>query len=178
MHGQTPHPNAVPGLLFPDFARLVLRRRDGPDRGHLTLDREAEGQHPGHILPLLREHEIAVSRVLTDRGTEYCGKPESHPYELCLAVENIDYTRTKARSPQTKGIYERFNKTALTEFYQVALRKKLYRSVAELQADLDDWMRDHNTKRTHQGRWCFGKTPMQTFVDMLPIAGEKLLQVA
>ena len=93
-------------------------------------------------------------------------------------MENIDHARTKARSPQTNGICERFNKPVLTEFYQVALRKKLYRSVAEFQADLDEWMRDYNTKRTHHGKWCFGKTPMQTFIDMLPVAREKLLQAA
>jgi transposase InsO family protein len=130
------------------------------------------------VLPFFEEHEIRVSRVLTDRGTEYCGIPQSHPYELYLAVENIDHTRTKAKSPQTNGICERFNKTILQEFYQVALRRKLYRSTAELQADLDAWMRDYNTIRTHQGRWCYGKTPMQTFIDTLPIAKEKLLQVA
>src|ERR1700748_894366 len=116
------------------------------------------------VLPFFEEHEIRVSRVLTDRGTEYCGQPQSHPYELYLAVENIDHTRTKARSPQTNGICERFNKTILQEFYQVALRRKLYRSIGEFQADLDAWMREYNTVRTHQGRWCFGKTPMQTFV--------------
>src|SRR4051812_22270924 len=103
---------------------------------------------------------------------------DRHEYELYLAVENIDHTRTKAKSPQTNGICERFNKTILQEFYQVALRRKLYRSTAELQADLDAWMRDYNTIRTHQGRWCYGKTPMQTFIDTLPIAKEKLLQVA
>ena len=130
------------------------------------------------VIPFFEEHEIAVSRVLTDRGTEYCGTPQSHPYELYLAVENIDHTRTKAKSPQTNGICERFNKTILQEFYQVALRRKLYRSITELQADLDAWMRDYNTIRTHQGRWCYGKTPMQTFIDMLPVAKEKLLQAA
>jgi transposase InsO family protein len=130
------------------------------------------------VLPFFEEHEIRVSRVLTDRGTEYCGTPQGHPYELYLAVENIDHTRTKAKSPQTNGICERFNKTILQEFYQVALRRKLYRSIAELQADLDGWMRDYNTVRTHQGRWCYGKTPMQTFIDMLPVAKEKLLQAA
>ena len=114
------------------------------------------------VLPFFEEQGIIVSRVLTDRGTEYCGNPQSHDYELYLAVENIDRTRTKARSPQTNGICERFHKTMLTEFYQVALRKKLYPSIAELQADLDVWMRDYNTVRTHQGRWCYGKTPMQT----------------
>jgi transposase InsO family protein len=130
------------------------------------------------VLPFFDEQGIVVSRVLTDRGTEYCGNPRSHEYELYLAVENIDHTRTKARSPQTNGICERFHKTMLTEFYQVALRKKLYRTTDELQADLDLWMRDYNTVRTHQGRWCYGKTPMQTFIDTLPVAKEKLLQAA
>jgi transposase InsO family protein len=130
------------------------------------------------VLPFFEENEIVVSRVLTDRGTEYCGNPQTHAYELYLAVENIDHTRTKAKSPQTNGICERFNKTILQEFYQVALRKKLYRSIGELQADLDAWMREYNTIRTHQGRWCYGKTPMQTFIDTLPVAKEKLLQAA
>lgn len=130
------------------------------------------------VVPFFDEHEIAVSRVLTDRGTEYCGKPESHEYELYLAIENIDHTRTKARSPQTNGICERFHKTLLDEFYRVTFRKKLYHTIAELQADLDAWLVEYNEQRTHQGRWCYGKTPMQTFIDMLPIAKEKLMQAA
>ena len=130
------------------------------------------------VLPFFEEQGIRVSRMLTDRGTEYCGTPQSHPYELYLAVENIDHTRTKARSPQTNGICERFHKTMLMEFYQVALRKKLYHTIEELQSDLEAWVRDYNTTRTHQGRWCYGKTPMQTFIDTLPVAKEKLLQAA
>ena len=117
------------------------------------------------VVPFFEEHEIAVSRVLTDRGTEYCGKPERHEYELYLAVENIDHTRTKAKSPQTNGICERFHKTMLDEFYRVAFRKKLYRRIDELQADLDAWLVEYNEERPHQGRWCYGKTPMQTFID-------------
>ena len=70
--------------------------------------------------------------MLTDRGTACCSNPQSHEYELYLAAENIDHARTKARSPQTNGICERFNKTLLTEFYQVALRKKVYRSTEAL----------------------------------------------
>lgn len=130
------------------------------------------------VLPFFEEQGIVVSRMLTDRGTEYCGNQESHEYELYLAVENIDHTRTKARSPQTNGICERFHKTMLAEFYQVALRKRIYRSIDELQIDLDLWVREYNTQRTHQGRWCYGKTPMQTFIDTLPVAQEKLLQAA
>lgn len=125
------------------------------------------------VLPFFDAKEIPVSRVLTDRGTEYCGRPESHEYELYLAIENIDHTRTKARSPQTNGIAERFHKTLLDEFYRIAFRKRLYGSIAELQSDLDEWLQIYNNERTHQGRWCFGKTPMKTFLDALPLAKEK-----
>jgi transposase InsO family protein len=130
------------------------------------------------VVPFFEEHEIVVSRVLTDRGTEFCGKPEHHEYELYLAIENIDHTRTKARSPQTNGICERFHKTLLDEFYRVAFRKKLYRTIAELQRDLDAWLTEYNQERPHQGRWCYGKPPMQTFIDTLPVAKEKLMQAA
>lgn len=127
------------------------------------------------VLPFFEEHEIPLNRVLTDRGTEYCGAPERHEYELYLAVENIDHTRTKTRHPQTNGICERFHKTMLNEFYRVAFRKKIYRALEELQADLDAWMEDYNQQRPHQGRWCYGKTPMQTFVDSVSLAKEKIL---
>jgi transposase InsO family protein len=127
------------------------------------------------VVPFFEAHGIPLSRVLTDRGTEYCGTPDRHPYELYLAVENIDHTCSKAKSPQTNGICERFNKTVLNEFYRVAFRRTLYTTLAELQADLDAWMQTYNEERTHQGRWCFGKTPMQTFRDSLPLAKEKLL---
>jgi transposase InsO family protein len=127
------------------------------------------------VVPFFDAHEVPLNRVLTDRGTEYCGSPDTHPYELYLAVENIDHTRTKVKSPQTNGIVERFHKTVLTEFYRIAFRKKIYLSVAELQADLDGWLREYNEERPHQGRWCYGKTPMQTFVDTIPLAQEKLI---
>jgi transposase InsO family protein len=127
------------------------------------------------VVPFFDAHGIAVSRILTDRGTEYCGTPERHAYELYLAVENIDHSRTKAKSPQTNGICERFHKTVLDEFYRVAFRKRIYETISELQADLDAWMEEYNRARPHQGKWCYGKTPMQTFLDTLPVAREKLI---
>src|SRR6516164_7159414 len=127
------------------------------------------------VVPFYDAHEVKLCRVLTDRGTEYCGNPEHHEYELYLAVEDVDHSRTKTKSPQTNGIVERFHKTALDEFYRIAFRKKIYGSIAELQADLDRWVQSYNEERPHQGRWCFGKTPMQTFLDAKPIAKEKLI---
>jgi hypothetical protein len=94
---------------------------------------------------------------------------------LYLAVEDIDHTRTKVKSPQTNGICERFHKTVLNEFYRVAFRKKIYRTLDELQIDLDAWLRLYNEQRPHQGRWCYGKTPMQTFIDSSPLAKEKMI---
>jgi transposase InsO family protein len=127
------------------------------------------------VVPFFDEKEVGLSRVLTDRGTEYCGNPEHHEYELYLAVEDIDHSRTKTKSPQTNGIVERLHKTMLNEFYRVAFRKKLYASIADLQADLDEWIRGYNEARPHQGRWCFGKTPTQTFLDAIPLAKEKMI---
>jgi transposase InsO family protein len=127
------------------------------------------------VVPFFDEYAIRLCRVLTDRGTEYCGNPERHEYELYLAVEDIDHSRTKTKSPQTNGICERFHRTVLDEFYRVAFRKKLYGSLDELQADLDAWVADYNERRAHQGRWCYGKTPMQTFLDTLPLAKEKIM---
>jgi transposase InsO family protein len=127
------------------------------------------------VLPFFEEHEISLLRMLTDRGTEYCGNPEHHEYELYLALEDIDHTRTKAQSPQTNGICERFHKTILNEFYRVTFRKKLYKTIEQLQTDLDQWLKLYNEERTHQGRWCYGKTPKQTFIDSIPLAKEKML---
>src|SRR4249920_2065517 len=126
------------------------------------------------VLPFYDEHGIRLSRMLTDLGTEFCGN-ESHEYELYLAVEDIDHRRTKTKSPQTNGICERFHRTVLDEFYRIAFRKKIYQAIDELQTDLDTWLVDYNQRRPHQGRWCFGKTPMQTFLDALPLAKEKLM---
>jgi transposase InsO family protein len=80
------------------------------------------------VVPFYDEHEVALLRVLTDRGTEYCGNPERHEYELYLAVEDIDHSRTKTKSPQTNGIVERFHRTLLNEFYRVAFAKSTARS--------------------------------------------------
>jgi transposase InsO family protein len=126
------------------------------------------------VLPFFAEHDMGLIRILTDRGTEYCGKPETHDYQLYLALNDIEHTKTKARHPQTNGICERFHKTILQEFYQVAFRKKLYLSLEELQADLDDWLAYYNNQRTHQGKMCCGRTPLQTLIAAKEVWIEKV----
>ncbi len=126
------------------------------------------------VLPFFEEHGMSVLRILTDRGTEYCGKVEQHDYELFLGLNDIEHTKTKARSPQTNGICERFHKTILQEFYQVTFRKKIYTTLDELQKDLDDWLEFYNHQRTHQGKMCRGRTPMQTLLDGKSVWDEKI----
>jgi transposase InsO family protein len=125
------------------------------------------------VLPLFEAHDIPLTRMLTDRGSEYCGAHDRHPFELYLAVNDIEHTRTRIKRPQTNGICERFQKTVLNEFYRVTLRRTFYPGLAELQLDLDRWIEEYNEHRPHQGRWCYGKTPMQTFVDSVALAKEK-----
>jgi transposase InsO family protein len=127
------------------------------------------------VLPFFDQHDIPVLRVLTDCGNEFCGRQDRHPYEMFLELNDIEHTRTKPAHPQTNGITERFHGTILNEFYRVAFRKKLYKTLEELQLDLDEWLVQYNHHRTHQGKRCQGRTPMQTFLAGLVSARELLL---
>src|SRR5210317_667821 len=127
------------------------------------------------VLPFYEQHQLPLLRILTDRGTEYCGKADRHDYQLYLAINDIDHTKTKARSPQTNGICERFHKTLKHEFYEVTFRKKIYRDIESLQLDLDQWIQYYNNERTHQGKMCCGRTPMETLEDGKSICEEKMV---
>ncbi len=127
------------------------------------------------VVPFYDSHEVNLMNILTDRGTEYCGAREHHEYQLYLSIEDIGHNKTKARSPQTNGICERFHRTIQDEFYSVAFRKKVYTTLEELQEDLDRWIDEYNLNRSHQGKYCFGKTPMRTFLDSRHLAKVKML---
>lgn len=127
------------------------------------------------VLPFFGQNHLPMLRILTDRGTEYCGRMDQHDYQLYLAINDIDHTKTKAQSPQTNGICERFHKTILQEFYQVTFRKKLYVTLEELQKDLDEWIKYYNNERTHQGKMCCGRTPLETLLDGKRVWAEKNL---
>ena len=127
------------------------------------------------VLPFFEEQGVPLLRILTDRGSEYCGNRESHEYALYLDLENIEHTRTKTRSPQTNGICERFHQTIQNELYASAFRRKVYHSLDELQVDVDTWMESYNAERTHTGKYCYGKTPLQTFIESATLAHDKRL---
>jgi transposase InsO family protein len=128
------------------------------------------------VLPMYEEQGVDLQRILTDRGTEYCGKLENHPYQLYLDLEDITHTRTKASHPQTNGICERFHRTIQDEFYAIIFRKQIFNSLDELQRELDEWIKWYNHERTHQGKYCFGKTPWQTFMESKHLAFEKQIR--
>lgn len=129
------------------------------------------------VLPFFEQQNLPILRILTDRGTEYKGKPEHHEYELYLNIEGIEHSKTQVKHPQSNGICERLHRTMQEEFYAVAFRKKLYETLEDLQKDLDEWLSYYNNDRTHSGRYCYGKTPMQTFIDSKELAWEKQLDV-
>ena len=126
------------------------------------------------VLPFFEENDIPLLRILTDRGTEFKGA-QGHEYELYLNLEGIEHSKTKVRHPQSNGICERLHRTMQEEFYAIAFRRKLYDNLELLQQDLDEWMAYYNNERPHSGRYCFGKTPMQTFSESLSLAKEKIL---
>lgn len=114
-------------------------------------------------IPFFDEQKVPLLRILTDRGTEYCGKLGNHAYQLYLGVENIDHSRTKAYSPQTNGICERFHRTMQDECYNIIFRKKIYSTLEELQLD---WL-------TTELDLIPVSTAMQTFFDSMHIAYQK-----
>jgi transposase InsO family protein len=117
------------------------------------------------VLPFYEEHDVLIDHALTDNGREYCGRPLSHPFELFLAINQIEHRRTDIGSPQTNGFCERFHRTVKEEFFSVAFRKTFYESVAQLQADLDRYLDFYNRERAHQGYRTKGRTPYQTYLD-------------
>ena len=130
------------------------------------------------VLPFYQDESIPILRILTDRGTEYKGKMEHHAFELFLSIEGIEHTVTKAYSPQTNGFCERFNKTMKQEFFDTAMRKKIYINLDDLQEDLDSWLHYYNHERPHSGKYCYGKTPRQTWEDSKKLVVEKNNQIS
>ena len=128
------------------------------------------------VLPFFEDHHIPIMTVLTDRGTEFCGRLDKHPYELYLQLNDIEHRKTKVKSPQTNGICERFHQTVLNEFYRITFRKKLYSDLEALQKDLDEYIELYNYERTHQGKRCKGRTPIETFIEGKEIYNKKNLE--
>jgi transposase InsO family protein len=114
--------------------------------------------------------EVSIKSVLTDNGTEFTTHHASkdHSFERLLTELKIQHRLTKVRHPWTNGACERLNRTILEEFYQVAFRSKLYRSVDELNDDLARFIEYYNCQRTHHGKRTKGKVP--AWLYLLPVA--------
>ena len=115
------------------------------------------------VLPFFEKWQAKVHTILSDNGREFCGRMDSHPYELFLQLEGINHRKTQVRRPQSNGFIERFHKTALDEHFRIQGRAKWYESVEQMQADLDVYLVKYNTQRPHQGRGMEGRTPLTVF---------------
>ena len=120
------------------------------------------------VLPTFDEHRASIKTVLSDNGREFCGRPESHPYELFLQMEGIEHRTTRVRRPQSNGFVERLHRTLLDEHFRIMGRTKWYESIDEMQADLDLYLHHYNHERPHQGRNMNGRKPYQVFIEGLP----------
>jgi transposase InsO family protein len=137
--------------------------------GHLYISKVPECSVEilhNEVLEQYRKWGLSIKAILTDNGTEYCGN-DKHPYELYLALNDIEHRRTKVRRPRTNGFVERFNKTALNEFFRAAFREKFYETVDSLQEDFDEWLKHYNTERPHQGYRNNGKRPFDTIKEFI-----------
>lgn len=119
------------------------------------------------VIPTFEAHGGKIDVILSDNGREFCGRPDQHPYELFLQLEEIEHRTTKVRRPQSNGIVERFHRTVLDEHFRVEGRRTWFETIDEMQIVLDEWLVAYNTKRPHQGRNMGGRTPLQAFKDGL-----------
>jgi transposase InsO family protein len=117
------------------------------------------------VLPTFEDHNARIEVVLSDNGREFCGRPDLHPYELFLQLEDIEHRTTRVKRPQSNGIIERFHRTVLDEHFRVEGRKTWFETIEEMQAVLDEWLIGYNTRRPHQGRNMNGRTPLKAFND-------------
>ena len=169
--------SATTSRILAEYGTSPIARQECYDTDPSKTPITGAGLLNDRVLPFFTSQEMGIIRMLTDRGTEYCGKLETHDYQLYLGINGIEHTKTKARHPQTNGICERFHKTILHEFYQVVFRRKLYHSLEELQTDLDAWLEHYSTERTHQGKMCCGRTPMLTLLEGKLLWREKVWQL-
>jgi transposase InsO family protein len=121
------------------------------------------------VLPFYEALGVPVGAILTDNGREFCGVKEQHPYELLLAMEDIEHRTTKIATPRTNGFVERMNRTLLDECFRVQGRQTWYLEVAEIQRDLDRFLRYYNLERSHQGYRLRGRTPAQALREALAL---------
>lgn len=121
------------------------------------------------VWPFYEALAIEVGAVLTDNGREFCGKPESHPYELVLAMQGVEHRTTKVATLRTNGFVERMNRTLLDECFRVAGRQTWYITPAEIQRDLDTFLRYYNLERSHQGYRLKGRTPSMALREFLKV---------
>ena len=120
------------------------------------------------VLPTFEAHQARIATVLSDNGREYCGRPERHPFELFLQLEEIQHRTTRVRRPQSNGFVERLHRTLLDEHFRIMGRKKFYDSIEAMQNDLDAYLITYNTQRPHQGHGMKGRTPAEVFIRCLP----------
>lgn len=116
------------------------------------------------VLPFYKEQALEIQHILTDNGSEYCGKQIEHPFQLMLILHGIKHRRTKVATPRTNGFVERFNRTLLEEFFRGILLKKFYTCLDDMQKDLDQWLKFYNYQRPHLGYRNLGKTPIQSLL--------------
>ena len=128
------------------------------------------------VLPTFEAASAKIEVVLSDNGREFCGRPDRHPYELFLQLEEIEHRTTKVKRPQSNGIVERFHRTLLDEHFRVEGRKTWFDTIEEMQVVLDEYLAGYNQRRPHEGRGMKGRTPARAFRDGLPRKAKQQLQ--
>ena len=117
------------------------------------------------VLPWFTDKGISIEQVLTDKGAEFYGSSNGgDQYQTLLKSMNVEHIKMRAyNSPEVNGICARFHSVQKSHLYDLLLRSKSFTQLVELEQELANWLTIYNTETPHQERYCYGKTPAETF---------------
>ena len=115
------------------------------------------------VVPAVRRAGLRLVTATTDNGPEF-GKAFG---EACRAAD-VHQHRIPPRSPNLNAFVERFQGTVLHLHYRVAFRYRYYTSAADIDADLQAFLRFYNYERPHRGYRTKGRTPASIFLRTQP----------
>jgi transposase InsO family protein len=108
-----------------------------------------------HVAERLAGIGVELTGALSDNGPEFTG----HAFTNHAAELGVGHHRIPPRSPNHNAVCERFQGTALQEFYRPAFHRQHYARLTDLNAQFQGWLQHYNTRRRNHGDFMRGRTP-------------------
>jgi hypothetical protein len=136
-------------------------------------DVTATGFLENRVLPWYAGRNTSIQTIRSDRAMTFCGRGKPNQYQKLLAGLNIEHAFRSSRGSATDLSTRDFNQALQDEFLRFALRSRASWTLEALQQAADEWLAFYNEARPNPLRFCYGKTPLATFIDAVTGEAEK-----